>query len=72
MDSNKINKQQISRKRFLQTLGSIIAGGTIIGASGYLLSTRNNRLKNCIGEQNNQDCSICKVKNCPLRKGVTF
>ena len=37
MESNKDNKQNISRKKFLQTCGSLIAGGSILGVSGVLL-----------------------------------
>ncbi|MCW3785268.1 hypothetical protein [Plebeiibacterium sediminum] len=46
MDSNKINKQKISRKSFLQMAGSVIAGGTIIGTTGYLIGNRINASKN--------------------------
>lgn len=48
MDSNKLNKQKISRKSFLQMAGSVIAGGTIIGTTGYLIGNRNNQLKNAV------------------------
>ena len=37
MDSNKDNKQDISRKKFLQTCGTFIAGGSILGVGGTLL-----------------------------------
>ena len=46
MDSNKLNKKKISRKGFLQMAGSVIAGGTIIGTTGYLIGNRSNQLKN--------------------------
>ncbi|MDH6358476.1 hypothetical protein [Parabacteroides sp. PF5-9] len=37
MEPNKENTQKISRKRFLQVCGSVVAGGTILGVSGTLL-----------------------------------
>ncbi len=37
MQQNKENKERISRKRFLQICGSVIAGGSILGVSGVLL-----------------------------------
>lgn len=37
MKPNIDNKHQISRKRFLQICGSVIAGGSILGMSGVLL-----------------------------------
>ncbi len=44
MDQNRLNKQKISRKNFLQVAGSVIAGGTILGSTGYLLSNRTQEL----------------------------
>ena len=41
MESNKGNKHDISRKKFLQTCGSLIAGGSILGVSGMLLHNKN-------------------------------
>lgn len=40
MDQNRLNKRKISRKNFLQVAGSVIAGGTILGSTGYLLGNR--------------------------------
>ncbi len=37
MEPNKENKEKISRKRFLQVCGSLIAGGSILGMTGVLL-----------------------------------
>jgi len=37
MESNKDKKQNISRKKFLQTCGSLIAGGGILGVGGVLV-----------------------------------
>ena len=40
MESNKLNKNNISRKRFFQICGSTIAGGSILAVSGILLRNR--------------------------------
>ena len=37
MKQSKDNKQNISRRKFLQTCGSFIAGGSILGVTGVLL-----------------------------------
>lgn len=37
MEPNSGKKQKISRKKFLQMCGSFIAGGSIVGLSGFLL-----------------------------------
>ncbi len=71
MDSNNIKRQKISREKFLQISGSVIAGGAILAASGYLLRNRNKQLKNCTSKQLKPECSTCNV-NCPLREGVTI
>lgn len=44
MDRNKSDKQKISRKKFFQISGSIIAGGALLGTTGYLLGNRNRQL----------------------------
>ena len=41
MDSNKDNKQNISRKKFLQTCGTVLAGSSILGVGGVLLHKKN-------------------------------
>lgn len=40
MEPNKDNKLKTSRRKFLQLCGSFIAGGSIAGVSGFLLSRR--------------------------------
>jgi hypothetical protein len=47
MESNKNNKHDISRKKFLQICGSVLAGGSILGVGGALLH------KNVIPSENN-------------------
>lgn len=40
MESNPDKKQKISRKKFLQICGSVLAGSSIVGVSGMLLHKR--------------------------------
>lgn len=40
MEAEKNKKQQLSRKKFLQICGSVLAGGSIIGLTGMLFHTR--------------------------------
>ena len=40
MEPNKLNKDIVSRKRFLQICGSVIAGGNILAVSGVLFRNR--------------------------------
>ncbi len=66
MGSNKINKQKISRKKFLQISGSVIAGGSILGASGILLRNRANHPDLALDGQGN----IITKSNGHLGKGT--
>jgi len=40
MDNKELNDKNISRKKFFQLGGSIIAGGALLGSTGYLLRNR--------------------------------
>jgi hypothetical protein len=44
MDTNDSDNPKISRKKFFQITGSVIAGGTLLGATGYLLKNRSRQL----------------------------
>ena len=72
MDNKMDNKQNISRRKFLQTCGSFIAGGSILGVTCVLLHKR-------FGQEAPTEqtyCSVCKIncslRYCPLRKGITI
>ena len=72
MNINRLDSSQITRKNFLQTCGSIIAGGTIAGISAILISRMLNKkeqmLYTCDKNVINQhDCSCC-TKICHLQK----
>ena len=41
MDSSKDNKQNISRRKFMQTCGTVLAGSSILGVGGVLLHKKN-------------------------------
>lgn len=52
MESGKDNMNKISRKRFLNIFGSVIAGGSIAGITGILLRRNSAARGTFIGQQN--------------------
>ncbi|MCW3805515.1 hypothetical protein [Plebeiibacterium marinum] len=46
MKPDNKNKQKISRKKFLEMGGSLMAAGTILGTTGYLIGNRTKSLNN--------------------------
>ena len=67
-----MNKKKISRQKFFQLSGTWLAGATIIGTSAYFLLNRETARTQCTTTPADAKCAKCKVKNCPLRKGVTI
>ncbi len=67
-----MNTKKISRQKFFQLSGTFLAGASIIATSSWLLLNRNKGDVPCINTLADSKCTKCKVKNCPLRKGVTI
>lgn len=61
MDSKKEQTNKISRKNFLQTCGSIVAGGSILGISGVLIKDKYPCQTNTL-EQSGKDTFLSPYK----------
>ncbi len=67
-----MHTRKISRQKFFQLSGTLLAGAGIIGTSAYLLLNRGQEGVQCSSTPADAKCDKCKVKNCPLRKGLTI
>ncbi len=67
-----MHTKKISRQKFFQLSGTLLAGAGIISTSAYLLLNRGREGVLCTSPPANAKCSKCKIKDCPLRKGVTI